>query len=217
MAIPPLTSQRSVEIVMKGVVAAAGGNAKNFANVYHFYRINNTAPLSKAHIETAFQAAIGALVIALLNNRYTQTLTSVRIIDNALDQALDFVEAGVGAIAGDSMAMEDMAYVLLRTGIKGKSFRGNKKFGPLSETDTTAGSSDVLNAGAITRFNTLNAAILAGFTDADGNIWQPQVLSRELSQLEVNPTNVISYPIVQVALNHRVSSMNRRKIKSVYV
>jgi hypothetical protein len=213
----PVANQRTVEIVMNGAASAQGSNAKNIANVYHFYRTTNVNPVAKDHIETAFQAAIGALVIALLNVRYSQTLTSVRIVDDALDQPVQFVEAGVGAIAGDSMAIEDMAFVLLRTGIKGKSFKGNKKFGPLSESDTTVATADVLNAACIARFVTLNSAILAGFNDADGNHWQSVVLSRLLGQYEVNPTNVIAYPIVQVALNRRVSSMRRRKVKSVYV
>lgn len=213
----PVNQQRTVEIVMNGVASAQGSNSKNIANVYHFYRTTNVPPVSKTHIETAFQAAIGALVIALLNVRYTQTTTTVRIVDDALDQPVIFPESGVGAIAGDSMPIEDMAYVLLRTGIKGKSFRGNKKYGPLSESDSTLATADVLNAAAIARFATLQAALLAGFTDSDGNVWQSQVLSKILGQYLVNPTNVICYPVVQTALNHRISSMRRRKPKSVYV
>jgi hypothetical protein len=213
----PVGSQRTIEVVMNGVAAANGGNAKNIANVYHFFRTTNVNPVSKAHIETAFQGAIGALVIALLNVRYAQTTTTVRIVDDAQDQAVIFPEAGVGAIAGDSMAVEDMAFLLMRTGIRGKSFKGNKKYGPLSETDSTLATADVLNAAAIARFNTLSAALLAGFGDADGNHWQTMVLSRELSQLILNPTNVIAFPVVQLALNHRISSMRRRKIASVYV
>ena len=210
----PATSIVNAEVIMTGIAAAAGSTSKIIENVYHFRRTTTVNSPDKGVLEAAFQASIGAAVIAALNVRYTQTVTSVRWMNDPLDQAFPYAEAGVGAIAGDSMATDNQAYVLLRTGIKGRSYRGNKKYGPLSEADTTT-TSDVLNAAAIARFASIEAALLAGFTDANSNTWILQVYSRVLDKLVVKPA-VAAFDIIAVLLNRRVSSLNRRKVKSVY-
>lgn len=202
------------EVVMNGIAAAAGSTAVNIANVYHFRRTTTVNVPSKSVLETRFQAIIGAPVIALLNARYAQTNTTIRWVNDPLDQALPFTEAGVGAIAGDSMSSLDAVYVLMRTGIKGRSYRGSKHYGPLSEADTTA-TSDILNAAAIARFATLIAALAAPFTDANGNTWVLQVYSRTLDAFAVKPI-VASFDVSSVLLNKRVGRMKRREAKSVY-
>lgn len=213
MAIPT-TTNTVVEIVMKGIAAAAGSTAKNIANTYHFRRGASPLTLVKANIESAFQTAIGANVIALLNARYTQTFTSVRVVNDPLDQAVDFAEAGVGAISGDSMSSLDTAFCKIQTGIKGKLYRGNKKYGPMSESDSTT-TSDVFNAGCIARFATLRTAFLAGFTDSDGNVWVPVLYSRKNDLLVTKPI-VACADVTNFLLNKRIGKLSRREVVSAY-
>lgn len=210
----PTTNQTVVEITMKGVAAAAGSTPKNIANVYHFRRGSAVPPIVKANIEAAFQAAIGAKVIALLNARYTQSFTSVRVVNDPLDQAVDFAEAGAGAITGDSMSSLDTGYCKIMTGVKGKEYRGNKKYGPMSESDSTT-NGDVFNAGCIARFATLITAVLAGFTDSDGNVWTPVLYSRKNDKTVVKPT-VACADVTGMALNKRIGRLRRREVVSVY-
>jgi hypothetical protein len=213
---PPMPAVNLVnaEIIMQGVAAAAGSNAVNIANVFHFRRIATVVNANKAQMEAAFQAAIALPILAALNVRYTQTFTSVRFLNDPMDQAQLFPRAIAGSIAGDSMASLDTAFVLLRTGFKGRSFRGRKFLSPMSEADTTA-TSDVFNAAAIARLTTAMNAMFGGFTDASPNTWVLQVYSRLLDEFVVKPV-VVSYDVNQVALNKRIGRLKRREVKSVY-
>ena len=210
----PAASIVNAEIIATGIAAAAGGGSKNIDNVYHFRRTTTVNTPDKAVLETAFQSSIAATVLLALNARYTQTLNSVRWINDPLDQAFPFPESGVGAVAGDSMASMCQVYINMRTGIKGRSYRGNKKYGPLSEADTTT-TSDILNAAAITRFTAIITALGTPFTDANGNTWVLQVYSRTLDKLVVKPA-VAANDVTALLLNKRISRIKRREIKSVY-
>lgn len=214
MSIPP-TQIMQAEIIMSGIMTAAGSTAIRVDNVFHYSRIANVVTPTKAALETAFQSAIATPLLALLNLRYTQTLTSIRWMNDPTDQALPFAESGVGVITGDSMPSENYAYILLRCGLKGGSYKGNKKIGPLSESDTTTASADVLNAAAIARFATLQTALLAGITDGTPNTWRLGVWSRMLQEQIVLPSIAIA-PVTTVLLNKRVSTMKKRKSASVY-
>lgn len=203
------------EVVMNAFAVARGGQAKPLANVFQFYRTSGILPRVKANVEAAFQSAIGDIVLAALNVDYTQTGTSIRWMDDATDAPVSFVEAGVGAIANDRAPDHVCATIQLKSGRRGWASRGSKHFGPIAEDDTLG---DVLDAGAITRFQTLADAILAGFTDSDGNVWAPIIVSRaELSHpvFSTNPTYWIWAQVTNVVVNHSLGSMRRRKIKTV--
>lgn len=214
MPTPPVTAT-VVQIAMKGLMAAAGSQSVKTVFLFHFRRSTGAGAPSKANIDAAFQAAIATPIAAALNNRWAATVDSLRFLNSALDGDVDFSSALIGLISGDSMPSDQAAYLLMRTGVRGKSYRGSKHLGPMSESDTTT-TGDVFNAGALTRLSTIAAAILAGFTDSDGNVWKPSVVSTSLSQLRTDPVTIIANDAAQVSVNHRVGSMNRRKTASVY-
>jgi hypothetical protein len=202
------------EIQMQGVAAPGGSNSVNIDNVYHYRRTTTVNPVTKAALEAAFQAGPVASILLALNARYTQSATTVRWIDDALDQALPFAEAGVGAVAGDPQSTIDAVYIKMRTGVKGRSYRGSKHYAPLSEADATIG--DVLNAAAITRFGAIITALNTPLVDGNGNTWVLQVFSRTLSQTLINPTNIVANDVTSILLNKRIGRMKRRETKSVY-
>lgn len=204
------------EIELSGIVTAAGSNSKSSKSVWHFRRTATSGTLSKTVLETAFNNSVAAAVIAALNNRYTQNFTSVRWVNDAFDQPVPVTRAGVGAIAGDTMPTTEMAFLLYRTGLRGGIHKGGKKLFPFSESDTTAGSGDTWNAGCLTRLAAINTAFLAGFTDANSNVWVPCILSRKMSQLANNPTIVYTTDVTTTLVNKRVGSMRSRKVLSVY-
>lgn len=212
----PDTSKITVEIAALGAITAGGSNVVNTANIFHFRRTTTVNPFNKAHIDAAFQLSVLAAMATALNNRWTSTGDTVRAIDDADDLPTGFAGGAVGAVAGDGMSTINAVYILLRSALRGKHYRGSKHFGPLSESDTTAPNEDILNAGAIANFGGIGTAILGGFTDADGNVWVPVVLSRSLSQLLVNPTTVVAVDVVSASLNKRVGRLRRREVKSVY-
>ena len=212
----PSTSMYVIEIQTRGIIASGGGGSKNTNFSFVFKRFATTNPINKSVIDSAFDAAIVDVLGDALNNRWLQSSNSVRYVDDALDAPIYFSHAKAGQIAGDSMPSHQSVYLLLRTGIRGKSYRGSKHLAPASESDTTGANSDVLNAGAITNYGNVASAILAGFTDSNGNVWVPQVLSRTLSQLTVNPTTVVSNSVTQIMVNKRIGRMKRRQVASVY-
>jgi hypothetical protein len=207
----------NIEVHVHGICAAGGSSAK-FSDYSYFYQRQNPAlPLpTKTQIDAAFQAQVVVPLGTCVNARWTQTRNSIRYIDDALDAFVDFSHAVVGSVTGDSMATTLAAFQIFRTGLRGKSYQGKKHFFPLSESDTVAGSDDLLDATALGRFTALATAELAGFTDASGNIWKPIVFSRKLSQVKTNPTTVVANLVTAIATNKRIGEMKHRKVASVY-
>lgn len=214
MAIPDADKQHW-EISVLGRMTAGGGNAVLTANVFHYRRNLFPAPAVKSEIEAAFEALVVAPILLLLNARWTHTQTTVRCLNDALDPPVVFAHTDPGNVAGDSLQSDQAAYLLVRTGTRGRSFRGSKHFGPMSETDVTT-NGDVWNAAALTRIGDVATAMVANLTDASGNVYVPGVLSRKLSQLRENPTFVSQEDMLQILTNHRVGNMKRRQVKSVY-
>jgi len=205
-----------VEIVAQAYAVARGGGVKKFYNIYHFRRSATTFPLSKSNINTAFQASIGAAVLAALNVDYTQTANTLRFFENPLDEPLAIPESGVGAISGDRLPDFAAVVTQLKSGIRGKPYRGSKHYGPIAESDTTG---DDLVSGAVTRFNAIITAIIAGFTDSDGNVWVPGIKGGvrfgSAAQYEVAPTTTVWTDIINGILNKSLGTMRRRKIQTV--
>ena len=197
---------------MKGSIAAEGASVRNVEFVFHFKRTTNVHAVDKGHIAAAFQTAIGSVVLAALNIAYTQTANWVRFLDDALDSYQSTTEAGVGAITGDPLGDLVAVVLQLKTGMRGKSYNGSKHFAPASESDSIG---NTINAGAQTNFNAIGTAIVAGFTDSDGNVWLPTIFSRHLSQVRTNPTTVIANQVTSTLLNKTLGTMRRRKSKTV--
>jgi hypothetical protein len=209
---PPVTAEY-FQLAQKGLMAAAGGNSVNTVFLYHFRRTAGTTTPSKSSINTRFEATIGAAVAAALNARWAATVNSIRRLNDALDANVDFSSALVGAISGDSMPSDQAAYIFCRTGVR--YYFGGKHYGPMSESDSTT-TSDVFNSACLARLATIATALLAGFTDADGNVWASSILATKDSVLSTNPVTIIANDVTQALVNHRVGSMNRRKVSSVY-
>jgi hypothetical protein len=214
---PTLTPPAQVaQIQMQGLVSARGSTSRNADWLFYFVCATPVGAILKTQVEAAFQAAVAVPLVGALNLRYAQTFNAVRLLANALDPFVQVPRAVVGGITGDSMTTVNSLYVLLRTGIRGKNYRGSKHFFPLSESDTTVGSDDILNAAAITRWNAVLTAWNGGFTDAGGNVWLPCVFSKSLSQVRTNPTVVVYNVVTQFLLNERIGIMKKRRVASLY-
>lgn len=205
-----------VEIVSQATAVARGGGVKNIFNVYHFRRTTTANPVVKANIQTAFQTSIMTPVLAAVNVDYTQSANTLRFFEDPTDAPVSTPQSGVGAISGDRLPDFSAVVIQLKTGARGKVGRGSKHYGPIAESDTTG---DDLVAGSVTRFQTLGAAIVAGFTDSNGNVWVPGLKGapRLLSpaQYLVAPTTTVWTDIVSYLLNKSLGTMKRRKIKTV--
>lgn len=203
-----------IEIVLRGNIAAGGSNSKPSFSVYHYRRTALTAPVVKANVATAFIAAVCVPLMAAMNAAYTAQGILIRVLDDALDPYNVNTYAGVGAIATDRMPCENAVKMGLVTLVRSRNFMGSKHYAPLSEADTTG---DILTGTGLANWQAVQAALLAGFTDSDGNVWVLEVVSKSLSVLDVNPTNIQSYDVVNVTLNKTIGVMRRRRVRSVVV
>lgn len=215
---PPI--YKLAEIRMSGICASQGSSAFKVDNIFHFQRTATVSLWDPVAIENAFQAAIAVPITNALNARYTQTNTTVRCVDDYYDQGAIVSRAVAGQVAGDSMPSMCYAYLLAETGFRGKMWRGNKKFFPLSESNTTAGTADLLNAAGIVLFGLVATALLSGFTDANGNIFKYGVLSRIssiLSPKDGAPPTVPNWTQVKsINVRKSIGRMSKHEAASAY-
>ena len=211
MAIP-LGDQKSIELIMKGNVAAPGASAKNIQAVFTFRRTTFVGAMVKVAISDAFQAAIGDDILDAVNEDYTQSSNDIRILNDSTDRHGSNVQSGVGAVVGDRLPTFCTVRFELQTSVRGRWAIGAKGLAPVTEDDTL---NDILTGAAITRWQVVRDSILAGFTDANGNVWIPTVTSRKYSQLRVNPTTILEADVTAVLLNLTIGRMSRRKQKTV--
>lgn len=212
----PQAQLSTAEVIQQGTVASAGSNARVFAFVWHFKRIANLLTPDEVAVANAFMTNIGALVMAALNVRATMTGVSVRFMEDPTRTTVFTTDTTAGAITGDSMVMDDSSFLLLKTSLRGKSYRGGKHFYPMSESDTTT-NGDVFNAEAITRLGAIATAALAGFTDSTPNTWKLAVYSRTLSNPTLQPAaTIISNQVTSILVRKSIGDMKSRRPESVY-
>ena len=207
---PVVGSVMEVQII--GTLGTGGSNARNTLQVFHYRLASIGGSITKAIFDTAFQANLVATYLAAANARYAQVGNQMRYVNDATDGFEYIAHANVGAIATDPLPMYDCVSMLYRTALRGKSYRGAKRWPAVNEADTTA---DILTGAGLARWQALQADCQAPIADASGNVWNPCVLSRFLSQLALNPTTVISNDVTAVLLNLNVGSMIKRKVATV--
>lgn len=196
------------EVVVRGTQAAAGSSVTPSINVFHYRRNAVAVPMSKAALNTVFQANILVPILAAANVRYTPNTVSIRMLNDAEDAYADFAAAGAGAIATDSEPSDDAVFIYLKSGLRGKSYQGGKHFGGTSEVDTTG---DILTGAGLARWQTVRNALTPNLVDATPNAWTPCIFSRTLSQFRLNPTNIVTADVVTALLDLNIGTMRRRR------
>lgn len=209
----PANAIKDCQIIINGTAATGGSTVTPSINVFSYQRTTTVNPFTKTALNTIFQATVMAPLLAAMNIRYTPTNLTIRILNDYNDAPTVFAVAGVGAIATDSIPSDDAVYYLFRTALRGRNYRGSKHFGPLSEIDTT---NDLLTGAGLARWNTVKAALLSALVDANGNAWLPTVLSRQKSNLKLQPiAQVAANEVTEVLLDLNVGTMRRRRSKTV--
>lgn len=211
MAYTPIVGSIA-EVAASGVLAAAGSSARNTVQIFHYRLAAIVLPATKTALETRYNTIVALPFLAAANARYTQSGTTVRWIDDATDPPQNFIRAGAGAIATDPLPTVDAVYMLLRTALRGRSYRGSKHWGAASEIDTTG---DVLTGAGLARWQTLQTAVGLTLVDALGNTWVPSLLSRVLSNLTSTPTTIVANDVTSVLLNLNIGTMRKRRTITV--
>lgn len=213
--IPPV---HYCEIISYATVVARGGGTKNVQNVFHFRRTAAALPVVATAIEAAFNTDIMSKVLLHLSVDYVQARNTVRFFEDADHSPVPVSRAGVGAIVGQRYETFTSSLLVLKTTQRGQSGIGKKFFGPLGESQING---DTLEATAVTTLTDIGTALMAGFTDATGNLWVPGLKGGKRKYIEpgpqyrVNPTVTYWLDVVTFIANKSLSTMRRRRIKTV--
>lgn len=200
--------QRNVRIVVSGSALATGeARTKIIQNVYDFYRTTAGGSPNKTNIKAAFKTSILTPLGACLSVSYVKNTIDVRFIDDATDPFQRFTDGVNGGVTGDSLPSLNNVTMQLVTGLRGGSFRGYKHYGPIAESHTAL---DYLNSTAIALWATYQTAFVAGFTDSDGFLWKPVVVSALLSDLIGPPVTVTSNFVTSTIVNAPLGRMKNR-------
>lgn len=190
-------------------LATSEPRTKVIYNVWDFKRTSTGGSPSKSSAYTAFLTAVMVPLKACLSLSYVTDYADYRWLDDPLDPFTTVALAATGTVTGDSIPSLNNAYLKLATGVRGPSNRGAKHLGPIAESSTTL---DQLNAGAITLFGTFATSYLAGFTAADGFVYQPFLTSQRQSTFSLKPptANVVGRVVLTTVLNTVIGRMERR-------
>lgn len=208
-----LAQTKNIELVHTGEISAGGSNSERSQNVYHYRRTAFVAAVSKAQIFTAWKAAIGDKVILALSERYVSQNVRIRIIDDPEDPFSTHSFTDPGALAGESLSSHNAALLNLKTGTRGRFAQGKKFYSPIPESGHE---DDTMTAAQITLMGAIRTGILAGFTDAGGNVWKSVILSKSYSNLTVTPANpVFVYDVNDVIINKTLGVLSGRRARVV--
>jgi len=210
-----LTSVNVAEVVVRGYLSAGGSDLQNCYNVYHFKRATTVVNPSKANIAAAFLASIQAALLLCVHADYHTSVVSIRYPEDADDQYTDITDAGVGVVATDRLPDLACVTTVLRTNKRGRRYQGMKHYGGVPEAHTDKDILVTVAGQGLAKWILLAAATFTGFTDSDGNIWTPVVMSRKYSQLAVNPTSVDWADVKEVLLNKNIGTMRSRRVATV--
>lgn len=208
----PVVLDEVLEIVVKGTVAAGGSNQTPCGNVFYYRKSLNSAGTNKGNVKTIFTTTVIAPLLAATHQDYAPNACVIRNIQDATDPAQEIAIAGNGAILTDREPSEDSVVMRLKSGYRGKTFRGFKLFGGTNEIDTTQ---DILTGAGLARWQAVRDSLIVVLGDADGNQWTPFLASRYQVNWTVNPCIVRGVDIQSCTLNLRISRMTKRRAKSV--
>jgi len=180
---------------------------KTVYNVYDYKRTTTSGNPSKANFLTAFKTAVITPLSNCLSVSYIAGFSDVRWLDDPLDPYTTNSSIGTGTVAGDSLPSVNNVCMRLGTGVRGRSNRGSKHFGPIAESHTLL---DYLTAAAITLWGTFQAAYLANITASDGFVYSPCVVSQKNSVFNATTATVVANVVTTTTVNNYLGIMRKR-------
>lgn len=197
-------------VTLKGHTVETDGTSRPTWNVFDFRRRGTGGMPNDSALMVEYLAQIVAACSAAFSDKYIADTIEQKFLDDPAFLPVSLPNDIVGAVTGDRMPSGNGCVTFrLKCNAAGRAFRGSKHFSPVAESQTTL---DVLNAGAITLWNAVGAALLASpIDDLTGNDWDLIVLSADQSDLTVSPAIFTGAYVVTDPLNLRIGTMRRRR------
>lgn len=199
------------EMVLQEYVVDANGNSSNFVNVFHYQNQNPGTVCTELALMTVLRTAMSGPLASALSIASLGKNQKLRFMDNPLSGYIAGTIFAAGTVTGDRLPTFNAAVTQCRTGVRGRSFKGSKHWGPVAESHTTL---DELNAAALIFWTAVSGIITnggAGFAVTGGSLWKLIVLSTTLSDLVSNPCVFTGAVVTTTTTNKEIGTMRRRK------
>jgi hypothetical protein len=181
------TAKLNFEVIVKGSIAAEGGDAQVTINPLHYIRTNTPAAFSATAFITAFHTLVKADWRAFASLHWTWVSTSIRCINSPTEVAVEVAVGEAGLIAGQMSPSYVAGIISKRTPLRGRSHMGRLYVAGISEGNSDG---NALSGAAKTLLDTVATRLKTNVTDANGVIFAPAVLSRLKSNLIIDPSTV---------------------------
>jgi len=203
-------SYRVLEVEMETRLDWEDGLQTKLFNIFHYHYASGSGAVDLQSFIDNFQTLVVSQIAPLLNVRVINVRSRVRPLDDPLVPSVE-QSSGLynGAVTGDPLSTSLAAVVQFLSDARGRSFRGSKHFGGLSESDTDGG--DELSTTTIGNWATALTQLAANMTDSGSYTYNPCVLSGTLSNVLGTPPSFTGATVSSVSLNHIIGTMRRRK------
>ena len=212
------TEPKFIQIKTVYPVTFSNGRVYPVTNLYHFRRAPGTwHAVTLSQLNTAFIGNFDASLSAALQNDAGAGSIQSKFLDLPTN---DYGPAGVmtqGQVSGDRLPLYNTAVCQLKTGVRGRNYKGSKHYAPVAESSTTE---DNLTGAGLALWQDVRQSLEdvsdPGFmNDAAGNHWYLTVISTTLSDLVSSPCLFTGADVTEVLLNVRIGTMKKRKEKSL--
>lgn len=199
--------QMYLRIQVRGTALATGeARIKKVYNVYDYLRSASGTPPTMATILAAFKSAVLTPLGNCLSVSYVKAYCDLRWLDDPTNPYTIIADGVNGQVAGDSLPSVNNVSMQLKTGLRGRIYRGAKRYGPIAESHTTL---DYLNSTAIALWATFQTAYLTPFV-AGGYNFSPVVVSQKSSTFNPTTAIVVATPVTTTIVNAYLGIMRKR-------
>jgi hypothetical protein len=209
---PPLTSV--VEVLVKGIISNAEGRSQSVEQVYHYsFAVPYSGALPALHdIADTITVNIVRPMCNLLTQDYTWVSTQARWLDDpTVGYASGSATAGSGTVATARMPSDITVRLQLKTLTRGKSFKGGKSYRPIPVAQV---SNDTITAGAIAAWSSF-ANLCISAINVDGQVMNPCIVSRTLSQLRTAPVTITGAFLQEILVNETLGTLRGKHRKTL--
>jgi hypothetical protein len=170
----------TVSLACYGTCATTDGLTRKLVNVFSYEHTGGGLVAGwPGDLTTAFEATVWGKVTALLSTQYHGT--HYEGYDNPLlapPPLFSIPTSLVGGTGGARLPLCDCVNVHVLSGLRGRNWRGTKRYGPVPESQQV---DDELTAVGLAAWEQAAASFLVELVTTPGDRWRPVVLSRVLS------------------------------------
>ena len=203
----------TASIAATGQVTSLSGKVRNLVNVFSYE--HTAGPLDSnwpLNLIQQFEAVVWSQVTALLSSSYFGNQYHVYTDPHLTPPAPYTFGVGVGgAVAGDRLPLSFAVSVHVRSGLRGRNYRGTKRYGPVPDSHYSA---DELTAAGLAAWQAAAATFLSALTSPAADVWKPVVLSRDLSA-SGPPASYVGAALTSVEVVPAIGNSRHRKERTV--